>query len=365
MQKRILIISGIYPPDIGGPATFVKELTEFLNAKRDKVRLITLQDNNSLKVDEKNIIKIPRSQNKLIRTLNLILKIRKNSKDVDSILCCGLIFETYLSQIGINKKKIYRFASDSIWDKYLSETNDIYHRPNNNYFLYLLFLLRNKILKSFNLIITPSKYLKEYYLKKIGKSNLKVISNFASINSIYFEQMSNHNNDYQNKINLVAISRLIKLKNIDYLIEAFKELPEFNLHIYGSGPEEKNYRLIIKRNKSKNIFLHGQKHRNEIYEALIKYDSFIQISSHEGMSFSILEALALNKPLILSNIEPNLETAKTAAIYVNPKSITQLRESVKLIKSSKIRYLLSQNAKKISSEFYKKEKSLELYYSEL
>ena len=30
MKKRILIISGIYPPDIGGPATFVKELIEFI-----------------------------------------------------------------------------------------------------------------------------------------------------------------------------------------------------------------------------------------------------------------------------------------------------------------------------------------------
>ena len=83
------------------------------------------------------------------------------------------------------------------------------------------------------------------------------------------------------------------------------------------------------------------------------------------MSFSILEALKLNKPLILSNIEPNFETAKTSAIYVNPKSISQLRESIKLMKSTKIRYLLSQNCKRVSSEFYNKEKSLELYYSEL
>ena len=365
MKKRILIISGIYPPDIGGPATFVKELIEFINSKKDEVRLITLQDKKGLKAYEKNIIKIPRYQNKLIRTLNLIFTIRKNSKDVDSILCCGLIFETYLSHIGLNKRKIFRFVSDSIWDKYSSETNDIYIRKNKYYFLNLLFFLRDKILKSFDLIITPSKYLKNYYLKKIGKSKVKIIRNFASINVLNFNQSINLNKDYQNKVNIVAISRLVKFKNIDYLIEAFKELPEYNLHIYGSGPEEKNYQLQIRKNKSKNIFLHGVKNRDEIFEALRKYDSFIQISSYEGMSFSILEALALNKPLILSNIEPNFETAKTAAIYVKPKSITQLRESIKLIKSAKMRYLLSQNSKKVSSKFYDKEKSLESYYSEL
>ena len=54
MKKRILIISGIYPPDIGGPATFVKELIEFINSKKDEVRLITLQDKKGLKLYEKN-----------------------------------------------------------------------------------------------------------------------------------------------------------------------------------------------------------------------------------------------------------------------------------------------------------------------
>ena len=83
------------------------------------------------------------------------------------------------------------------------------------------------------------------------------------------------------------------------------------------------------------------------------------------MSFSILEALALKKPLILSNIEPNFETAKTAAIYVDPKSIIQIRESIKLFKSKRIRNLLSKNARNVSSKFYDKENSLNLYYSEL
>ena len=249
MKKRILIISGIYPPDIGGPATFVKDLIEFINSKKDEVKLITLQDKKGLKAYEKNIIKIPRYQNKLIRTLNLIFTIRKNSKDVDSILCCGLILETYLSQIGLNKRKIFRFVSDSIWDKYLSETNNIYIRKNKYYFLNLLFFLRDKILKSFDLIITPSKYLKNYYLKKIGKSKVKIIRNFASVNVLNFNQSINLHKDYQNKVNIVAISRLVKIKNIDYLIEAFKELPEYNLHIYGTGPEEKDYQLQIKKNQ--------------------------------------------------------------------------------------------------------------------
>jgi len=364
MKKNILIISGIYPPDIGGPATFVKELIEFIKIKKDKVKLITLQDQKNSKLYEKNIIKIPRNQNKILRTLNLIFTIRKNSKNIDSILCCGLILETYLSQIGLKNKKIYRFVSDSIWDKYLSDSNNIYFRKENNYFLDLLFYFRNNILKSFNLIITPTDYLKKYYQEKIEKRNIKVIRNFASINSVNNCKKVNFKK-YKNKINLIAICRFVKLKNISNLIEAFKELSEFNLHIYGSGPEENNYKYQIKKNKSKNIFIHGLKKREEIFQALVEFDCLVNISTNEGMSFSVLEALAFNKPLILSNIKPNFETAKTAGIYVNPKSIIQIRESIKLLKSDKIRALLSDNSKKITSRFYDKETSLNSYYIEL
>ena len=126
------------------------------------------------------------------------------------------------------------------------------------YFLSLLFF-RNKILKSFDLIITPSEYLKKYFFKKVFNFKIKIISNFSSINYKKFRQKNIINKSYKEKFDLVVISRFVKAKNINYLIEAFKELEDFNLHIYGSGPEEDNYRNQINRNKSKNIFCMAKK----------------------------------------------------------------------------------------------------------
>ena len=365
-MKKILIITGIYPPDIGGPATFVREICKFINNKKDEYKVITLQDNENLNKNEKNIIKLKRQQNKIIRTLNTIFTIRKYSRNIDSILCCGLIFETYISQIGLRNKIIYRFVSDSIWDKYFSKNNNIYNRDKNNALLNILFLIRNKILKSFDLIITPSNYIKNYYLKKIDNREIKVISNFASIDkSILSLKYAKTKINLKNNLNFIVISRLVKFKNIDILIKTFKDLPEFNLHIYGTGPEELSLRQYISKNKIKNIFLYGIKKRNVVLKALIKSDCFIQISSFEGMSFSILEALFLNKPMLLSNIDPNFETAKSAAIYVNQLSINQIREALQLFKSENIRILLSKNSNTISKKFYDKNRSLDSYYNEL
>jgi len=366
MKKNILIITGIYPPDIGGPAIFVEEIIKYIENKKDKYTVITLQDEKNVHHKEKNIIKLKRNQNKFLRTLNLIFTIRKYSRKIDSILCCGLLLETYISQIGMSNKIIYRFVSDSIWDKYLSNNNNIYIRDNCNFFLNLLFFFRNKILNSFDLIITPSNYLKKYYLKKIGDRKLKVVSNFASINKkiLYLKENKNKIN-LKNKLNFIVISRLVKFKNIDILIKAFMEFPEYNLHIYGTGPEETNFKKYINNNINNNIYLHGQKQRDKVLKALLYCDCFIQISSFEGMSFSILEALFLKKPMLLSNIEPNFETAKSAAIYVNQKSYSQVCEALKLFKSDKIKKLISNNADFISTNFYDKKLSLNSYYNEL
>lgn len=364
-MKKILIVTGIYPPDIGGPATFVKDFFYFIKKQNDLVKVITLQNKQNIKAEEQKIIKINRDLNKFIRTIILIKTIRKYSKNVETVLCCGLMFETYIAQLGLKNKKIYRFVGDSIWEKYLSSKKSNISEENNlNLFLNFIVFFRNYILNKFDLIITPSNYLKKYIKKNIKSKNIKIINNFASFEinktNSFQKQIS-----FQKKINFIALSRLVKWKNIDLLIEAFKDLKEFNLHIYGSGPEQKLLKEKIKKLSLDNVFLYGSIKRSEVFHLLLKSDCFIQISSYEGMSFSVLEAIALNKPMLLSNIEPNFETAKNAAIYVNQKSISNIIETLKLFKSPKIRKIISDNAKDIVYKLYNKEVILNHYYNEL
>ena len=214
------------------------------------------------------------------------------------------------------------------------------------------------------MIITPSEYLKKYIKKNIKSENIKIINNFSNFKiktNDFIEKELNH----PGNLNFITLSRLVKWKNIDALIDAFSDLKEFNLNIYGTGPELNSIQNKIKKFSSTNIFLHGEINRSKIYHLLLNSDCFIQISSYEGMSFSILEALALNKPMLLSNIEPNFETAKNAAIYVNQNSISSIKESLKLFKSAKIRKTISDNAKDIVSKLYNKDNILDEYYNEL
>ena len=62
---NILITTGIYPPDVGGPARFVPLIAEKLS-KKNNVKVITLsQDMSNLDKDDYQIIRILRKQNKI------------------------------------------------------------------------------------------------------------------------------------------------------------------------------------------------------------------------------------------------------------------------------------------------------------
>ena len=91
---NILITTGIYPPDVGGPAKFVPLISLSLS-KFHNLKIITLSDkkdnehNNNLEV-----LRIIRKQNKFLRILKTIASISKNGKNDEVIYVNGLWHET-------------------------------------------------------------------------------------------------------------------------------------------------------------------------------------------------------------------------------------------------------------------------------
>ena len=77
----ILITVGIFPPDIGGPASFVPKIAKYLINKGHNVKIICLSDKEHLTYkDDINVIRINRNLPIIFRWLKTILKIYKVSK---------------------------------------------------------------------------------------------------------------------------------------------------------------------------------------------------------------------------------------------------------------------------------------------
>ena len=102
---------------------------------------------------------------------------------------------------------------------------------------------------------------------------------------------------------LVAIGRLTKQKNFEFLINCFQKLtnsqPNLKLVILGDGEEMQNLkRLIHTKNLENNIFLLG--HLQNVFNYLSRAKLFILSSLWEDPGWVLLEAAASNT-LILSS----------------------------------------------------------------
>lgn len=98
--------------------------------------------------------------------------------------------------------------------------------------------------------------------------------------------------------NIAMLTRLDnKQKRIDLVINAMKRLPDWNLNIYGDGPDKKYLNSLINKNKLKNVFLHGRV--SDIRSALDENAIHVMSSDFEGFGLSNIEAAARGLPLII------------------------------------------------------------------
>ena len=105
---------------------------------------------------------------------------------------------------------------------------------------------------------------------------------------------------------VIAVGRLVKLKQFDKLIESYSKshLPEKNIHlvILGTGKEHANLeKKISDFNLQAVIHLLGFK--ENVYDYISKAKFLVLSSQYEGFSMVILEALSLGIPVISFDCE--------------------------------------------------------------
>lgn len=113
---------------------------------------------------------------------------------------------------------------------------------------------------------------------------------------------------------VVSVGALRTQKNYLWTIKAFEKLKEENieLHIYGTGNMEEEIKKQIEKTGVK-VVLKGEV--KNIEKIIPQYDLYLMSSSFEGFSLSVLEAMAMKMPLLLSDIPSFREQAEDIATY--------------------------------------------------
>jgi glycosyltransferase involved in cell wall biosynthesis len=298
---NILITVGIFPPDIGGPASFVPKISDFLIENGHNVKIICLSEVGNINTEDNfDVIRIKRSNNLPIRWIKTIYQIVKNGRRSDLIFVNGLGVESAIANLILQKQLIRKIVGDPVWEraynkKRITESFDDFQNNKHSFLIEVQKLLRNWSINSAEIVITPSDHLKSFvsgigYSKKILK-----INNGVNITDI------NRANESKADINLIIISRLVVQKNINIVIEAMKLLDNKNLklNIIGEGGEfSKLESTIYDLNLQNQVQLLGKIDNNKISQFLLTADIFIQASDYEGLPHSVLEAINYEVPIL-------------------------------------------------------------------
>lgn len=206
-------------------------------------------------------------------------------------------------------------------------------------------------------IITPSEFYRTKFIEDgVNKDKIQAIHNSIDVNE--------YNVKTQDDGYALYFGRLSKEKGILNLIEAFSKCNNGMLYIAGEGPEKENIENIIKENKLQDrIKLLGFLNKEQMTDVIRKC-KFVVVPSiwYENCPYSVLETLAIGKPVIGSNmggIPELVNNEENGFIYNTIEDLTNCMN--KLFEDKELVEKFSKKSKELAVENYSRDE----YYNKL
>lgn len=176
--------------------------------------------------------------------------------------------------------------------------------------------------------------------------------------------------DIDDRVNLVSVGRFVWEKNYLNLIEALHESGiDFHLTLVGGGPLRENYESYLSEHSIQNkVTIIGKVDQKNLLDFIVHADIYIQSSVSEGMPRTILEAMALQMPIISTNVGSIMGVLEDSynSLIIEPDSKKQLISAIQCLTSNNhLRRRIAMQSYKDAKEKYNSEHVFALYRSEI
>lgn len=367
---RIILATGIFPPDIGGPAIYTEKLAKAFRSKGIEIQIICCSDVKKYRNYNFPVVRISRKIPKILRHLLYFLKLFKIAKRNDIIYAQNSVTVGFpamsVSKI-LNTKFVLKIVGDSAWERGMNKwkiKENLENFQNKKYGQRIEFLrkVQKYVAKNADEIIVPSYYLKEIITKgwEIPESKVNVIYNAAE--GSFLPEISEKGIKQKIGIDgdiILSVGRLVPWKGFGVLIEMMldllKENSNFQLVIVGDGPERERLKFKVKGlNLENKVKFLGSIDHSQIPLYFQASKLFVLNTGYEGLSHVILEAMQAGIPIITTNVggNPELIENKKNGILVEYNNGKQLKEAIiRVYQDKELQNKFIQNSKEKLKEF--------------
>ncbi len=353
---KILIATGIYPPQIGGPATYSKLLHDELPKHGFDVSICNFGD----------VLHYP----KIIRHFIYFYRLLGAARYVDVVYAQDPVsvgFPALLASQVRGKKFVLKIVGDYAWEQStqrfgVTERLDDFSTTSSKYPFRVKFLkkIQKYVADCADNIVTPSNYLKQII------SNWGVCSKKITViyNGFDFKGLSSAKSVLRHKLGLtgtviISAGRLVPWKGFSVLIDAVaevkKEIHDAILYIAGEGPLREE---LEKKSKdaglSESVIFLGKVQQALLFEYMKASDVFVLNTDYEGFSHQLLETMSLGTPIITTPVGGNVEVIEQekTGILVGYNDKTAIIQSIlSIIRNPALAEKITKNAKIKVKEF--------------
>jgi len=350
---KILQISKLYYPWIGGVEKVVQQITEGLNGKNDfEIEVLCCQSKGKRKEEIINKVNVWRASSFGVFWGMPIsfdfLRLFKKLKDKYTLINFHHPFplgDLVIFLFPPKAKLIVHYHSDIVRQRIL----EIFFKP-----LILNTLKRaNKIIVSNPNLIKNSLYLQRFHEKCEVIPFGVDLSKFEKYDE---KEVENIKKQYGNFV--LFVGRLNYYKGVEYLIEAMKGV-NVNLVIIGQGPEKKNLEFRIKNLGLKNriFFLPPTEEENLIsFYQTAKVFVLPSVFKSEAFGIVLIEAMACGKPIISTELGTGtswVNVDEQTGFVVPPKNSQALAQAMReILEDRNLAKEFGKNAKeRVEKEF--------------
>lgn len=291
MQKsRVAILTGIFPPDSGGPATFAVSFSNFALKAGFCTYVVSYTDDVSRKTKSgsHSVRLISRKWGLILRTSLAVFHIVRVFLGNSKVIANGLFVETYLASILTKGKYVVKIPGDIVWERAVnSKRTNLEVREFQNSELNLRYrifrCLFTKSIMRADVVIVPSTLLFELCLEwGVPKGKIHLIYNSVEIDFFLPSKFLDREFD------CIVVNRLVAWKNVKEVILACHAL-NISLLIVGDGPESDALRSLAKELGSKVTFA-GNVSKETLLMKLQSAKFYVLNSTADATAYSLLEA---------------------------------------------------------------------------
>jgi glycosyltransferase involved in cell wall biosynthesis len=331
---RIVIPTGIFPPDVGGPASYVPRIAAALSARGHSVEVITLADDPAAAGTLSFPVKsIRRGKARIPRMIETIRAIRSSARKADLIYANGLFIEAAIAAALARKPLAMKVVGDWAWERARNQGErspsvEEFQARRQSPRWEIIKGLRTAVTRRAKLVITPSRYLAGIVAAwGISSAKIKTIYNaveeLPDAPPVSLPSFAGRT--------LITVARLVPWKGIGALIEWISDRNDLRLLVVGDGPERSNLEALAGRcGAGARVIFTGSVSRPQVAGYLKASDVFVLNSEYEGLPHVVLEAFAAGIPVVTTSAGGTGELVKNGdnGLMIPPRRMDEMAKAV-------------------------------------